>query len=113
MKSEPVQSKPAPVKAAEPKQASIVKEEPILATKPVSQAPIQSIKTSPLPSSILSNPDAIPGLLPGQRQERRVKMNRMRLRIAERLKDSQNTAASLTTFNEIDMRFENINIFLI
>jgi 2-oxoglutarate dehydrogenase E2 component (dihydrolipoamide succinyltransferase) len=30
-------------------------------------------------------------------------MNRMRLRIAERLKESQNIAASLTTFNEIDM----------
>jgi len=32
-----------------------------------------------------------------------VKMTRMRLKISERLKDSQNTAASLTTFNEIDM----------
>lgn len=41
--------------------------------------------------------------IPGSRQERRVKMNRMRLRIAERLKQSQNTAASLTTFNEVDM----------
>lgn len=40
---------------------------------------------------------------PGNREERRVKMNRMRLRIAERLKQSQNTAASLTTFNEVDM----------
>jgi 2-oxoglutarate dehydrogenase E2 component (dihydrolipoamide succinyltransferase) len=30
-------------------------------------------------------------------------MNRMRLRIAERLKESQNTAASLTTFQEVDM----------
>ena len=30
-------------------------------------------------------------------------MNRMRLRIAERLKQSQNAAASLTTFNEVDM----------
>ncbi|CAG8457260.1 6087_t:CDS:10 [Paraglomus brasilianum] len=39
----------------------------------------------------------------GPREERRVKMNRMRLRIAERLKESQNSAASLTTFNEIDM----------
>ncbi|KAJ9647273.1 2-oxoglutarate dehydrogenase complex E2 component [Coniosporium tulheliwenetii] len=39
----------------------------------------------------------------GTREERRVKMNRMRLRIAERLKQSQNTAASLTTFNEVDM----------
>lgn len=39
-------------------------------------------------------------------------MNRMRLRIAERLKQSQNTAASLTTFNEVDMsslmQFRNI-----
>jgi len=39
----------------------------------------------------------------GARNETRVKMNRMRLRIAERLKESQNAAASLTTFNEIDM----------
>lgn len=35
--------------------------------------------------------------------DQQVKMNRMRLRIAERLKQSQNTAASLTTFNEVDM----------
>jgi len=32
-----------------------------------------------------------------------VKMNRMRLRIAERLKQAQNTAASLSTFQEVDM----------
>lgn len=30
-------------------------------------------------------------------------MNRMRLRISERLKQSQNTAASLTTFQKVDM----------
>ena len=29
----------------------------------------------------------------------------MRLRIAQRLKDAQNTNAMLTTFNEIDMKF--------
>lgn len=40
---------------------------------------------------------------PFARNENKVKMNRMRLRIAERLKESQNTAASLTTFNEVDM----------
>ncbi|EHN03144.1 Kgd2p [Saccharomyces cerevisiae x Saccharomyces kudriavzevii VIN7] len=40
---------------------------------------------------------------PFPRAETKVKMNRMRLRIAERLKESQNTAASLTTFNEVDM----------
>lgn len=39
----------------------------------------------------------------GTRTEQRVKMNRMRLRIAERLKEAQNTNAMLTTFNEIDM----------
>jgi 2-oxoglutarate dehydrogenase E2 component (dihydrolipoamide succinyltransferase) len=32
-------------------------------------------------------------------------MNRMRSRIAERLKEAQNTAASLTTFNEVDMGY--------
>lgn len=37
------------------------------------------------------------------RGERREKMSRMRLRIAERMKEAQNTSASLTTFNEIDM----------
>lgn len=40
----------------------------------------------------------------GTRTEQRVKMNRMRLKIASRLKDAQNTTAMLTTFNEIDMR---------
>lgn len=39
----------------------------------------------------------------GTRSEFRVKMNRMRQKIAERLKDAQNTNAMLTTFNEIDM----------
>lgn len=36
-------------------------------------------------------------------REQRIKMTRLRKKIAERLKDSQNTAAILTTFNEIDM----------
>lgn len=39
----------------------------------------------------------------GQRPERRSKMSRMRQRVAFRLKESQNTAASLTTFQEVDM----------
>ena len=38
-----------------------------------------------------------------QGQEERVRMTRLRQRIAERLKESQQTAALLTTFNEIDM----------
>ena len=36
-------------------------------------------------------------------REERVKMTRLRRRIAERLKQAQNTAAMLTTFNECDM----------
>ncbi len=36
-------------------------------------------------------------------REERVKMTKLRQTIARRLKDSQNTAAILTTFNEIDM----------
>lgn len=39
----------------------------------------------------------------GQRSERRTKMSRMRQRVAARLKDAQNTAAMLTTFQECDM----------
>lgn len=37
------------------------------------------------------------------KQEERVRMTRLRHRIAERLKYAQNTAAILTTFNEVDM----------
>jgi 2-oxoglutarate dehydrogenase E2 component (dihydrolipoamide succinyltransferase) len=36
-------------------------------------------------------------------REQRVRMTRLRKRIAERLKQAQNTAAMLTTFNEVDM----------
>jgi 2-oxoglutarate dehydrogenase E2 component (dihydrolipoamide succinyltransferase) len=42
--------------------------------------------------------------MPGQRQDRRVPMTRLRARIAERLVEAQHTAAILTTFNEINMR---------
>ncbi|KPJ18028.1 Dihydrolipoyllysine-residue succinyltransferase component of 2-oxoglutarate dehydrogenase complex, mitochondrial [Papilio machaon] len=42
-------------------------------------------------------------VISGSRSEFPVPMNRMRLRIAERLKEAQNTTAMLTTFNECDM----------
>ena len=58
-------------------------------------------ESKPAPQEKKSEPAPTPAL--GSRGETRVKMNRMRLRIAERLKESQNAAASLTTFNEIDM----------
>jgi 2-oxoglutarate dehydrogenase E2 component (dihydrolipoamide succinyltransferase) len=44
----------------------------------------------------------IPSKPAGPREER-VRMTRLRQRIAERLKEAQNTAAMLTTFNEVDM----------
>ena len=51
-------------------------------------------------------PAAGPGLRrddAGGRTEERVKMTRMRKTIATRLKEAQNTAALLTTFNDVDM----------
>ena len=45
---------------------------------------------------------AAPAPAEGAREER-VRMSRLRLTIARRLKDAQNTAAMLTTFNEVDM----------
>jgi 2-oxoglutarate dehydrogenase E2 component (dihydrolipoamide succinyltransferase) len=40
----------------------------------------------------------------GARQEERVKMSRLRSRIAERMKEAQNTAAILTSFNEVNLQ---------
>lgn len=44
-----------------------------------------------------------PAAQPAEALEERVRMTRLRKRIAERLKEAQNTAAMLTTFNEVDM----------
>ena len=40
---------------------------------------------------------------PGERREERVKMTRLRQTVARRLKEAQETAALLTTFNDCDM----------
>ena len=48
---------------------------------------------------------AAPAATPsGARTEQRVPMTRLRTRIAERLKEAQNNAAILTTFNEVDLK---------
>ena len=50
-------------------------------------------------------PAAAPQPVPeGERPERRVPMTRLRQRIAERLVEAQQTAAMLTTFNEVNMQ---------
>jgi 2-oxoglutarate dehydrogenase E2 component (dihydrolipoamide succinyltransferase) len=58
------------------------------------------------PGGRISKADVIalrPPIAPVGEREVRVRMTRLRRRIAERLKAAQNTAAMLTTFNEIDM----------
>lgn len=79
------------------------------ATAPVPQPPtipsqpITMTSTSSFAAPTASSPSAAPPGSFGARTEQRVKINRMRARIAQRLKDAQNTYAMLTTFNEIDM----------
>ena len=54
----------------------------------------------------VQNAGSAPAAKPAQataQAEERVKMTALRKRIAQRLKESQNTAAMLTTFNEVDM----------
>ncbi len=60
---------------------------------------LAALSTKPAPATAAS-PAAPRALGAG---EERVKMTRLRQTIARRLKDAQNTAAMLTTFNEIDM----------
>ncbi len=62
------------------------------------------------PAPAASAPQAASGAAPAARparteeaREERVKMTRLRRTIAQRLKEAQNTAAMLTTFNEVDM----------
>ncbi|XP_054875992.1 dihydrolipoyllysine-residue succinyltransferase component of 2-oxoglutarate dehydrogenase complex, mitochondrial-like [Poeciliopsis prolifica] len=59
----------------------------------------------PAPAVSVAKPSPAPPAPPaaGVRGQNRVRMSRMRLRIAERLKEAQNTCAMLTTFTEIDV----------
>ncbi|XP_045067149.1 dihydrolipoyllysine-residue succinyltransferase component of 2-oxoglutarate dehydrogenase complex, mitochondrial [Coregonus clupeaformis] len=75
-----------------------------VAMPPVPTMPAQAAQAKPV--SAVKPTAAAPAAAPeahGTRKESRVKMNRMRLRIAQRLKEAQETCAMLTTFNEIDM----------
>ncbi|QIK96564.1 2-oxoglutarate dehydrogenase complex dihydrolipoyllysine-residue succinyltransferase [Sphingomonas sp. HDW15A] len=56
------------------------------------------------PASAPAQPATTKSTAPaGERSEERVKMSRLRQTIATRLKEAQNTAALLTTFNDVDM----------
>ncbi|WP_119390289.1 2-oxoglutarate dehydrogenase complex dihydrolipoyllysine-residue succinyltransferase [Taklimakanibacter lacteus] len=68
------------------------------AAKPAALPPVIAPPAAPVPSV----PRAPSPQADAEREER-VRMSRLRLTIARRLKDAQNTAAMLTTFNEVDM----------
>ncbi len=80
-----VKSRAEPPAAAEPAAAP---EPPAAAEPPAAREPAPGAQFPPRPA--------------GPREER-VRMTRLRRRVAERLKEAQNTAAILTTFNEVDM----------
>ncbi|WP_407569035.1 2-oxoglutarate dehydrogenase complex dihydrolipoyllysine-residue succinyltransferase [Deinococcus altitudinis] len=67
-------------------------------------APAATPAPTPAASAPSSTPAAVAQLASGPRTDQRVPMTRIRQRIAERLKEVQNTAAILTTFNEVNMQ---------
>ena len=71
----------------------VMKEDVLKAVQAGVAAPAPAAAPAPRPASA---PD-------DASREKRVRMTRLRQTIARRLKDAQNTAAMLTTFNEVDM----------
>ncbi|NWS59948.1 ODO2 dehydrogenase, partial [Chunga burmeisteri] len=101
----PPPAAPEPVAAAAPPPAAApipttMPPVPPVSTQPIDSKPVSAVKPAAAPAAAPPG-EAVPSK--GARSEHRVKMNRMRQRIAQRLKEAQNTCAMLTTFNEIDM----------
>jgi 2-oxoglutarate dehydrogenase E2 component (dihydrolipoamide succinyltransferase) len=69
----------------------------------VGPAPLQPPMPAPIPSAPAPVPAARTTAPDDSAREERVRMTKLRQTIARRLKDAQNTAAMLTTFNEVDM----------
>jgi 2-oxoglutarate dehydrogenase E2 component (dihydrolipoamide succinyltransferase) len=92
-------SGPAARKAAAESGVDVTKLQPTGKDGRVTKSDIAAATAKPGPSPV---PVAREPRELGPREER-VRMTRLRKRIAERLKDAQNTAAMLTTFNEVDM----------
>jgi len=67
-----------------------------------SPAPAPIVALAPAPAPVSVPPPRVTTPDDGAREER-VRMTKLRQTIARRLKDAQNTAAMLTTFNEVDM----------
>jgi 2-oxoglutarate dehydrogenase E2 component (dihydrolipoamide succinyltransferase) len=67
---------------------------------------IEAAKTQPAAPKAAVTAPSISAPAPssgGGRKEERVRMSRLRQTVAKRLKEAQNTAAMLTTFNDVDM----------
>ncbi|HEX8012585.1 MAG TPA: 2-oxoglutarate dehydrogenase complex dihydrolipoyllysine-residue succinyltransferase [Casimicrobiaceae bacterium] len=71
---------------------------PAAAPTPQARGPQPAPSPPPIAPPALKLPPSL-----GARPEQRVPMSRLRLRVAERLVQSQSTAAILTTFNEVNM----------
>jgi len=65
---------------------------------------VQKIPVSDTPRLASASPNLLKAVENTERPEKRVPMSRLRVRVAERLKQAQNTAAILTTFNEVNMK---------
>lgn len=87
---------PSSEKKRKEKQTPTAEPSSIKENKRAPSAPQRAVKAPSPPK--LTEPQ-----LPPKDRERRVPMTRLRKRVATRLKDSQNTFAMLTTFNEVDM----------
>ena len=85
--------------------SAAAKPEPGAVAEPASAAAPEP-ETPPEPAPATTQPAAAPAP-PEDRREERVPMSRLRRRVAERLKLAQDTAAMLTTFNEVDMSAVN------
>eukprot|EP00697_Spironema_sp_BW2_P013604 gnl/Spiro4/3774_TR1856_c0_g1_i1.p1 gnl/Spiro4/3774_TR1856_c0_g1~~gnl/Spiro4/3774_TR1856_c0_g1_i1.p1 ORF type:complete len:435 (+),score=112.83 gnl/Spiro4/3774_TR1856_c0_g1_i1:87-1391(+) len=98
----PAASAPKPKAAADapppppPPAAAAAAPSPAAAATPAAKAPAAAPKSAPPMPASSSAPL-------GSRQEHRESLSRMRKTIANRLKETQNTAALLTTFQECDM----------
>ena len=73
------------------------------AATPVAATPVSATPVSATPVAAPSPVPAAAAPRPPHEREQRVRMTRLRQTIARRLKEAQNTAAMLTTFNEVDM----------
>ncbi|KAI8129153.1 Dihydrolipoyllysine-residue succinyltransferase [Lucilia cuprina] len=101
----PPAAKPAAAAAPPPPKPAAPRPPPPPPAAPSASIPSASIPRAPgiVPPQVKVPPSDYSRQITGTRTEQRVKMNRMRQKIAARLKEAQNVNAMLTTFNEIDM----------